>query len=149
MFRTRCMTAKGKAVLVLNDISGSGHQLEIFAISNRSKPIKSKKSLNISDENGDPIEILAARFCQNSETEIEIVYGMVGAVIWEKIEISDHTNIERTIYKKSSKKGKDQNEMNGKVNRVTGESAIRKRRLESINESDMTMAERLGKKSRN
>ena len=136
------MTAKGKNVLVLNDISGSGHQLEIFSISSRSKPIKSKRSLNISDENGDPIEILGARFCADSD-EIEIVYGMIGAIVWENIIISDHLNIERTIYKKQSKKGKIE-EINGKVNRLTGETAVRKRRLESINESEMTMAERLG-----
>merc|ERR1711970_1543721 len=93
---------------------------------------------------GDPIEVLGARFCADSD-QIEIVYGMIGAIIWEKIIISDHQNIERTIYKKNSKKEKNENsEINGKVNRITGENSIKKRRLESINESDMTMAERLG-----
>ena len=46
------------------------------------------------------------------------------------------------------KKVGTKNEMvNGSVNetkRLTGEAAHRRKRVESINESDMTMAERLG-----
>ena len=139
------MNGKDRSVLVLNDISGSGHQLEVFTISARSKPIKSKRSLNISDENGDMIEIFGARFGDTTE-KIEIVYGMAGAIVWETVEVADHSNIERTVYKRhQSRKAKDSAEMNGKVvNRVTGENAIKKRRLESINETEMSMAERLG-----
>ena len=138
------MVCRDKQVLVLNDISGSGHQVEIFAISSRSKPIKSKRSLNISDENGDPIELLAARFGQ-SEADVEIVYRLAGRVLWETVEVSKHVDIERTGAHGGRVARKD-SEMNGThaTARVTGESAVKKRRLESINETEMSMAERLG-----
>ena len=72
---------------------------------------------------------------------------MSGALVWETIELKDHSSIERTIFNKTqNRKNKDSSEaVNGKpVHRVTGENAIKKRRLESINESDLSMAERLG-----
>merc|ERR1712130_220645 len=142
--KTRHMVCRDKLVLVLNDISGSGHQVEIFTISSRSKPIKSKRSLNISDENGDPIELLAARFGQ-SEADIEIVYRLAGKVLWETVEVSKHADIERTGTHGNRVAQKD-SETNGThaTTRVTGETAVKKRRLESINETEMSMAERLG-----
>jgi len=142
--KTRSINGTEKSVLVLNDISGSGHQLEIFAISHRSKPIKSKRSLNISDENGDPIELIGARFGAETTENVEIVYGLGGSLVWETVNVTEHCNIERTTYTKKHAARKE-GEINGKhVHRVTGEKAVKKRRLESINETELSMAERLG-----
>ena len=136
-------------MLILNDISGNGNQIEIFDIYASKKPIKCKRSLNITDDNGDQVEILGARFAKSAKKseKIEIVYGASGAISWETVELKGHDNLERNVFKKGGRKSRENGEINGKpAQRLTGENAIKKkRRTESLNEADMSMAERLGK----
>lgn len=147
-FRARSIEATETKVLILNDISGNGNQIELFEISSSKKPIKCKRSLNITDDNGDPVEILGARFLAKDKKfeKIEIVYGAPGAIMWETVELKGHENLERNVFKKGGRKSRENGEINGKpTQRQTGENAIKKkRRTESINEADMSMAERLG-----
>lgn len=147
----------GRNVLTVNCGSGSGNQVELFSISKKTKPIKSRRYLNIHDEHGDQVEIFAAQFIDQSEdeknTKCDVIFGVLGALKWEEIDISGPINLERNVVTKSvTVNGNVTNvTQNGDVtgrrerlaNRVTGESSRRKRQ-ESINESDMTMAERLG-----
>ena len=139
---------KEKSVLVVNESSGSGHQLEIFTIAKKGKPIKAKKSLNISDESGESIEIFAARF---GDEKVDVVYGVDSNLVWEAIAVEGHENLERTVCltsknRKGSKSAKnDVLEEVKPSKRATAENTTRRKRGESINETDMSMAERLGK----
>jgi hypothetical protein len=142
------------------DESSVGHQLELFSISGgKTKPIKSRKSLNISSDEGESIEIFGARFCDTLNqtdgvtgghmTKCDVVYGTIGAIKWEEIDINKQINIERNIIEKKVTSGQERNNGSGiggtgNAKRTTGEAAARRKRVESINESEMTMAERLG-----
>lgn len=140
----------GRNVLTVNCGSESGNQVELFSISKKTKPIKSRRYLNIHDEHGDQVEIFAAQFVDQSEddknTKCDIIFGVLGALKWEEIDINGPINIERNVVSKtvtSSTCNESNSTENRRSNRITGESARRKRQ-ESINESEMTMAERLG-----
>lgn len=142
----RSLCLKDKSVLVVNESSGSGHQLEIFTIAKKGKPIKAKKSLNISDESGESIEIFAARF---GDEKADVVYGVDSNLVWEEIAIEGHENLERTVCqtsknRKGSKSAKTDVEEVKPSKRATAENTTRRKRGESINETDMSMAERLG-----
>ena len=146
-FSARSLCLKDKSVLVVNESSGSGHQLEIFTIAKKGKPIKAKKSLNISDESGESIEIFAARF---GDEKADVVYGVDSNLVWEEIAIEGHENLERTVCqtsknRKGSKSAKTDVEEVKPSKRATAENTTRRKRGESINETDMSMAERLGK----
>jgi len=142
----------GNNVLSLGDHeaggSGAGHQLELFSISTKTKPIKSKRSLNISDEHGDSIEIFGARFVETEEsaTRCDVIYGVIGALRWEEVDVDSKVNLERNVVEKkvSTSGAIDTLDYRGNGKRLTGEGASRRKRVESINESEMTMAERLG-----
>lgn len=147
IFSARSLCLKDKSVLVVNESSGSGHQLEIFTIAKKGKPIKAKKSLNISDESGESIEIFAARF---GDEKADVVYGVDSNLVWEEIAIEGHENLERTVCqtsknRKGSKSAKTDAEEVKPSKRATAENTSRRKRGESINETDMSMAERLGK----
>ena len=148
IFSARSLCLKEKSVLVVNESSGSGHQLEIFTIAKKGKPIKAKKSLNISDESGESIEIFAARF---GDEKVDVVYGVDSNLVWEAIAVEGHENLERTVCltsknRKGSKSAKnDVLEEVKPSKRATAENTTRRKRGESINETDMSMAERLGK----
>ena len=159
LFSSKFGSINGRNVLTVNCGSGSGNQVELFSISKKTKPIKSRRYLNIHDEHGDQVEIFAAQFVDQSEdeknTKCDVIFGVLGALKWEEIDISGPINLERNVVTKAvTVNGNVTNVVtqNGDVtgrrerlaNRVTGESSRRKRQ-ESINESDMTMAERLGK----
>lgn len=140
----RSVCLRDRSVLVVNEATGSGHQLEVFHVAKKSKPIKAKKSLNISDESGDAIEIFGAKF-QQSGNGVEVVYGVDSTLVWETIEVDGHENIERTVCQKQRRSSKKSNNAETKIShRTTGENVTRKRRTESINETEMSMAERLG-----
>ena len=156
IFSSKFGDMNGNNVLSLgSDISGSsaGHQLELFSISSgKTKPIKSKKSLNISDDQGDSVEIFGARFVDSDEspTKCDVVYGVIGSIRWEEVDVNKQVNLERNIIEKkvtSGQGGHNTGSGNGAIGnakRTTGEAAARRKRVESINESEMTMAERLG-----
>ena len=159
VFSSKFGSINGRNVLTVNCGSGSGNQVELFSISKKTKPIKSRRYLNIHDEHGDQVEIFAAQFVDQSEdeknTKCDVIFGVLGALKWEEIDISGPINLERNVVTKAvTVNGNVTNvTQNGDVtgrrerlaNRVTGESSRRKRQ-ESINESDMTMAERLGRR---
>jgi hypothetical protein len=103
--------------------------------------------LNISDESGESIEIFAARF---GDEKADVVYGVDSNLVWEEIAIEGHENLERTVCqtsknRKGSKSTKTDVEEVKPSKRATAENTTRRKRGESINETDMSMAERLGK----
>lgn len=150
------MDLNGRHVLVLNNESdGSGNQVDLFtapATAKANKMIKAKKSLNISDEHGDQVEIFGVRFLDSDEksTKCDVVYGVPAALEWEEIDITGQINIERNVVNRkvtqaNKRRNKESVHSDEKVARLAGENAHRSRkRVESINESEMTMAERLG-----
>ena len=152
IFSSKFADISGNNVLSLGDHeaggSGAGHQLELFSISTKTKPIKSKRSLNISDEHGDSIEIFGARFVETEEsaTRCDVIYGVIGALRWEEVDVDSKVNLERNVVEKkvSTSGAIDTSDYRGNGKRLTGEGASRRKRVESINESEMTMAERLG-----
>jgi len=146
----------GRQIIVLNssegsENNGSGNQVDMFTAGTKNnKMIKAKKSLNISDEQGDQVTIYAVRFMEHDakSTKCDVIYGAPASLTWEEIDIDGQINLERHVISRkvvtATKRRKD--EVEKKVERLTGENAHSKsrKRQESINESEMTMAERLG-----
>ena len=82
----------------------------------------------------------------SKSTKCDVIYGAPAALTWEEIDINGQINLERHVISRKVTAKRRKEEVEQKVERLTGENAHSKsrKRQESINESEMTMAERLG-----
>ena len=81
-------------------------------------------------------------------TKCDVIYGAPASLTWEEIDINGQINLERNVINRKVAT-KRRNEVtvhqDEKIARLAGETARQgRKRVESINESEMTMAERLG-----
>ena len=96
------------------------------------------------------MQIYAVRFMEIDEksTKCDVIYGAPASLTWEEIDINGQINLERNVINRKVAT-KRRNEVtvhqDEKIARLAGETARQgRKRVESINESEMTMAERLG-----
>ena len=83
-------------------------------------------------------------------TKCDVIYGAPASLTWEEIDINGQINLERNVINRKVAT-KRRNEVtvhqDEKIARLAGETARQgRKRVESINESEMTMAERLGER---